>query len=106
MQQVMGKQRFPLQFDTSFLIAALIVPIVHFCLGYIGLSMTFVNGASVFWPSLGVFLAVMLLVGYRVWPILFISDFTVSYILFFKKIFCSVALFLLLISLLPWWQLF
>jgi hypothetical protein len=55
MQQVMGKQRFPLQFDTSFLIAALIVPIVHFCLGYIGLSMTFVNGASVFWPSLGVF---------------------------------------------------
>ncbi|GBE91953.1 two-component sensor histidine kinase [Nostoc cycadae WK-1] len=49
-----------------------------------GLSMTFVGGASAFWPALGVFVAGMLLVGYRVWPILFISDFIVSYIIFFK----------------------
>ncbi|WP_414572422.1 MASE1 domain-containing protein, partial [Nostoc sp. CCY 9925] len=50
-----------------------------------GLSMTFVGGASAIWPSFGVFLAGMLLVGYRVWPILFLSDFAVSYILFFKN---------------------
>jgi signal transduction histidine kinase/DNA-binding NarL/FixJ family response regulator len=84
MQQTTIKQQSLVKLDRPFLIAALIIPIVHLCLGYLGLSMTFVNGASVFWPSLGVFLAAMLLVGYRVWPILFVSDFIVSYLLFFK----------------------
>ncbi|MCD8489521.1 MAG: MASE1 domain-containing protein [Desertifilum sp.] len=68
-----------------FLLAAVTLPIVHLYLGYIGLSTMFVNGASVFWPSLGMFQAAMLLVGYRVWPILYISDFIVSYVLFFKN---------------------
>lgn len=66
-------------------IAALAISIVHFCVGYIGLSTTFINGTSVFWPSLGVFVAVTLLLGYRVLPILFLSDFIVSYTLFFPK---------------------
>ncbi|BAY22458.1 sensor protein [Calothrix sp. NIES-2100] len=85
MQHITRKQQSLVKIDRPFVIAALIIPIVHLCLGYIGLSMTFVNGASVFWPSLGVFVAAMLLVGYRVWPILFVSDFIVSYILFFKN---------------------
>jgi signal transduction histidine kinase/CheY-like chemotaxis protein len=85
MQQSTIKQRFLVKFDRPLVIAALTIPIVHLGLGYIGLSMTFVNGASVFWPSLGLFLAAMLLVGYRVWPILFLSDFIVSYLLFFKN---------------------
>ncbi len=85
MQQTTIKQQSLYKLDRPLLIAALIIPIVHLGLGYIGLSMTFVNGASVFWPSLGVFLAAMLLVGYRVWPILFVSDFIVSYLLFFKN---------------------
>ncbi|WP_199329130.1 MASE1 domain-containing protein [Coleofasciculus sp. FACHB-1120] len=79
------KQKFPVKLDRTFLIAALVIPIVHLYLGYVGLSTTFVNGASVFWPSLGVFLAAMLLLGYRVWPILFVSDFIVSHILFFPN---------------------
>ncbi|MBD2435410.1 MASE1 domain-containing protein [Nostoc sp. FACHB-110] len=78
------KRQFLLKLDRPLIIAALTIPIVHLGLGYLGLSMTFVDGASAFWPSLGVFLAGMLLVGYRVWPILFISDFIVSYIIFFK----------------------
>ncbi|MFE1744249.1 MASE1 domain-containing protein [Coleofasciculus sp. H7-2] len=79
------KQKFPVKLDRTYLIAALVIPIVHLYLGYVGLSTTFVNGASVFWPSLGVFLAAMLLLGYRVWPILFVSDFIVSHILFFPN---------------------
>ncbi|MBD2446235.1 MASE1 domain-containing protein [Nostoc sp. FACHB-152] len=79
------KRQFLAKLDRPFIIAALIIPIVHLGLGYMGLSMTFVNGASAFWPSFGVFLAGMLLVGYRIWPIIFLSDFTVSYILFFKN---------------------
>ncbi|BBD58897.1 sensor protein [Nostoc sp. HK-01] len=78
------KQQFLVKLDRPFILAALIIPLVHLGLGYIGLSMTFVGGASAFWPALGVFVAGMLLVGYRVWPILFISDFIVSYIIFFK----------------------
>ncbi|MFN6565560.1 MAG: MASE1 domain-containing protein [Nostoc sp. ChiSLP01] len=85
MQQTTIKRQFLPKLDRPFIIAALIIPIVHLGLGYIGLSMTFVGGASAIWPSFGVFLAGMLLVGYRVWPILFLSDFAVSYILFFKN---------------------
>ncbi|WP_242019455.1 MASE1 domain-containing protein [Trichocoleus sp. FACHB-40] len=79
------KQKFPVKLDRTFLIAALVIPAVHLYLGYVGLSTTFVNGASVFWPSLGVFLAAMLILGYRVWPILFVSDYIVSHILFFPN---------------------
>ncbi|MBE9205073.1 MASE1 domain-containing protein [Nostoc sp. LEGE 06077] len=78
------KQQLLVKLDCPFILAALIIPLVHLGLGYIGLSMTFVGGASAFWPSLGVFVAGMLLIGYRVWPILFVSDFIVSYIIFFK----------------------
>jgi len=85
MQQTTIKRQFLGKLDRPFIIAALIIPIVHLGLGYLGLSMTFVNGASAFWPSFGVFLAGMLLVGYRVWPIIFLSDFIVCYILFFKN---------------------
>ncbi|MBD2083409.1 MASE1 domain-containing protein [Coleofasciculus sp. FACHB-542] len=85
MQPMAITQKFPIKLDRTFLIAALVIPIVHLYLGYVGLSTTFVNGASVFWPSLGVFLAAMLLLGYRVWPILFVSDFIVSHILFFPN---------------------
>ncbi|MBD1932071.1 MULTISPECIES: MASE1 domain-containing protein [Cyanophyceae] len=85
MQPIAIKQKFPVKLDRTFLIAALVIPAVHLYLGYIGLSTTFVNGASVFWPSLGVFLAAMLILGYRVWPILFVSDFIVSHILFFPN---------------------
>ncbi|WP_102205185.1 hypothetical protein [Fischerella muscicola] len=66
MQQTTIKRQFLVKLDRPFIIAALIIPIVHLAFGYIGLSMTFVNSASAFWPSLGVFLAAMLLIGYRV----------------------------------------
>ncbi|MBE8992443.1 MASE1 domain-containing protein [Nostoc sp. LEGE 12450] len=85
MQQTTTRQQFLPKLDRPFIIAALTIPIVHLGLGYIGLSMTFVGGASAFWPSLGVFLSGMLLIGYRVWPIIFLSDFIVSYIFFFKN---------------------
>ncbi|MBD2597611.1 MASE1 domain-containing protein [Nostoc spongiaeforme FACHB-130] len=84
MQSNTIKPQFPVKLDRPFILAALIIPLVHIGLGYLGLSMTFVGGASAFWPSLGVFVAAMLLIGYRVWPILFVSDFIVSYIIFFK----------------------
>lgn len=64
-------------------IAVLVISTVHFCIGYICQSTTFINGASAFWPALGVFVAVTLLFGYRVLPVLFLSDFIVSYIIFF-----------------------
>jgi signal transduction histidine kinase/DNA-binding NarL/FixJ family response regulator len=85
MQQMILKPKLLLKVDRPFLIAAVIIPIVHFCLGYIGLSMTFINGASALWPSFGVFLAAMVLIGYRILPVLFVSDFIVSYLLFFKN---------------------
>lgn len=85
MQQLVFKSKSSIHLDQKLLIAALVIPIVHLYLGYVGLSTTFVNGASVFWPSLGVFQAAMLLVGYRVWPILYLSDFIVSHILFFPN---------------------
>ncbi|ALF55187.1 hypothetical protein ACX27_23940 [Nostoc piscinale CENA21] len=85
MQSNTIKPQFLVKLDRPFILAALIIPLIHIGLGYVGLSMTFVGGASAFWPSLGVFVAAMLLIGYRVWPILFVSDFIVSYIIYFKS---------------------
>ena len=79
------KHQFPFRLERTYLIAALVIPTVHIGLGYIGLSTTFINGASAFWPSFGVFLAAMLLLGYRVWPIIFVSDFIVCRLLFFQN---------------------
>jgi diguanylate cyclase (GGDEF)-like protein len=52
---------------------------VYFIAGKLGLSMSFVEpGAAAVWPAAGITLAAFLILGYRVWPGIFIGAFLVN----------------------------
>jgi len=56
-----------------------IVTIVYFIAGKLGLSLAFLHAsASPVWPPAGIALAVLLLLGYRIWPAIFVGAFLVN----------------------------
>src|SRR5437016_12293600 len=56
-----------------------IVTIVYFIAGKLGLSLAFLYAsASPVWPPAGIALAALLLLGYRVWPAIFVGAFLVN----------------------------
>jgi signal transduction histidine kinase len=57
-----------------------LVTVVYFVAGKLGLKLAFLNdSASAVWPPSGIALAVLLLLGYRVWPAIFLGAFLVNY---------------------------
>mgnify|MGYP000016915085 FL=1 len=79
------KAKSPFLPDRKILIASLIIPAVHFGLCKIYLLVSSENGAAAIWPSAGIFLAAFLLLGWRILPVLFISDFIIQSIVFFPQ---------------------
>ncbi|MEY2490494.1 MAG: hypothetical protein QOC70_2436 [Verrucomicrobiota bacterium] len=66
------------RFSTLPIIA--IVTVAYFIAGKLGLKLAFLNAsASAVWPPSGIALAVLLLLGYRVWPAIFLGAFLVNY---------------------------
>src|SRR5712692_6827489 len=56
-----------------------IITIVYFIAGKLGLSLAFLHAsASPVWPPAGIALAVLLLLGYRIWPAIFVGAFLVN----------------------------
>src|SRR6266481_9862816 len=56
-----------------------IITIVYFIAGKLGLSLAFLHAsASPVWPPTGIALAALLLLGYRVWPAIFVGAFLVN----------------------------
>ena len=56
-----------------------LVAFVYFIAGKLGLSLAFVNAsASAVWPPSGIALATLLLIGYRIWPAIFLGAFLVN----------------------------
>jgi signal transduction histidine kinase len=56
-----------------------LVTVIYFVAGKLGLSLAFLNAsASAVWPPSGIALAVILLLGYRVWPAIFVGAFMVN----------------------------
>src|SRR6266581_5422988 len=56
-----------------------IVTIVYFIAGKLGLSLAFLYAsASPVWPPAGIALAVLILLGYRIWPAIFVGAFLVN----------------------------
>jgi PAS domain S-box-containing protein len=101
-------KRFQLTSNQTFFIAAVILPVVHFCLASFARYLSFQNGATAIWPSAGVFLAAVLMLGWRITPVLGLSDFLVSFFLFDQSLLTSFAISLIdlidpiVISLLIW----
>ncbi len=56
-----------------------VVTLVYFIAGKLGLKLAFLNDStSAVWPPSGIALAALLLLGYRVWPAIFIGAFLVN----------------------------
>src|SRR5712692_11216248 len=54
--------------------------LIYFVAGKLSLQLAFVNAsASPVWPPAGIALAALLLLGYRVWPAIFIGAFFVNF---------------------------
>jgi PAS domain S-box-containing protein len=54
--------------------------VAYVCAGKLGLSLAFLNvSASPVWPPTGLALAMLLLWGYRLWPVVFVGAFLVNY---------------------------
>ena len=53
--------------------------LIYFVAGKLALQLAFVNAsASPVWPPAGIALAALLLLGYRVWPAIFVGAFFVN----------------------------
>ena len=85
MQPSSTQKKFPLLQDRTVLIAAIAIPIVHFWLAKLAASMSYENGVTPIWPSSGVYVASILLLGYRVLPGIFVSELIMNILLFYKN---------------------
>lgn len=56
-----------------------VLTLIYFVAGKLALKLAFVNAsASAVWPPAGIALAALLVLGYRVWPVIFIGAFLVN----------------------------
>jgi signal transduction histidine kinase len=76
--------KFSFRCDRNLLIGFLILLPTHFILAKLATAFTFPDGTTAIWPSSGVFLAMMLLLGRRFWIVLLLCDFIVTRVLFFN----------------------
>lgn len=92
MQQSVKTRKFPFILDRTILIAILILPVINFCLGNLSRSLYFQDGTLGIWSSIGVHLAAVRLLGYRIWPAILLSEFIGNYLLFYQNIWISGSL--------------
>ena len=72
-----GRSMYSRRFST--LPAIGVLTLIYFIAGKLGLSLAFLHAsASPVWPPAGIALAAMLVLGYRVWPAIFIGAFLVN----------------------------
>jgi len=73
----MARDKYSRRFST--LLAAVALALVYFVVAKLSLRLAFVHAsASPVWPPAGIALAALLLLGYRVWPAIFIGAFLVN----------------------------
>jgi PAS domain S-box-containing protein len=72
-------RRVPSSFSALNLATIAVVALVYYITGKLGLRLAFLHAsASPVWPPAGIALAAVLLVGYRVWPGIFLGAFLVN----------------------------
>ncbi|HEY9667520.1 MAG TPA: MASE1 domain-containing protein [Coleofasciculaceae cyanobacterium] len=72
--------------NRTVLIALLVLPAIHLCLALLSRNLYFQDGTSAIWPSTGVYLAAILLLGYRIWPAILLSELLANSLLFYTNI--------------------
>jgi signal transduction histidine kinase/CheY-like chemotaxis protein len=89
MPQSASKNTFTPRLDRTVLIVVVILPAIHFGLAYLCRALYFEDGTSAIWPSTGVYLAGVLLLGYRIWPAILLSELIANYLLFYHNVWVS-----------------
>ncbi|MBD2355302.1 MASE1 domain-containing protein [Tolypothrix sp. FACHB-123] len=85
MQPSSTKKKFPLLLDRKLAIAAIAIPILHFCLAKLAASMSYENGVTPIWPSSGFYVAIILILRYRIVPAILVSELITNILLFYKN---------------------
>jgi two-component system, NtrC family, sensor kinase len=70
-------RKFLFILDRTVLWTGVSLPVIHFCISTVILLVA-KNGISAIWPSVGVYLAFVLLWGYRVWPGILLSELLIN----------------------------
>lgn len=86
MQQNFLKLPLQLDRDRYFIPIGLGIAVLHYCLASTSTALFFENSVTPLWPSAGLFLAAILLLGYRILPILFVSDLAIGWLVLYKDI--------------------
>ncbi|MBW4617040.1 MAG: MASE1 domain-containing protein [Desmonostoc vinosum HA7617-LM4] len=89
MQKSSNKWTSKLIADRTIIITILVLPVIHFCLAKLSVAIAFKDGTASVWPSPGVYLAATLLIGYRVWPAIFLSELIVNCTIFYNNFLIS-----------------
>jgi two-component system, NtrC family, sensor kinase len=84
MRQSAPRPRFFL--DRKVLVATLLLPILQFGLAKLSLSLSFEDGSTAIWPSSGLYLAVIMLIGHRAWFAILLSELIANSLLFYEDI--------------------
>ncbi|MDZ8050605.1 MAG: MASE1 domain-containing protein [Aulosira sp. ZfuVER01] len=85
MQQNSIQKIFKFIPDRTVLIALIILPIVHFCLGKLSATIAFQDGTAPIWPTTGVYLGTILVLGYRIWPAILLSELIANFLIFYQN---------------------
>ena len=79
MQHNSGKLRF------KSLVQGIVIVILHYWLASTSTALSFENGVTPIWPSAGLFLAAILLIGYRILPLIFLSDLAIGWLVIYQN---------------------
>ncbi|MEA5569455.1 ATP-binding protein [Calothrix sp. UHCC 0171] len=74
-------RRLPWKIDRTFLIALVLIPVMHICFSKLSTAIALEQGMVAIWPSTGVYVAAILLFGYRLLPILCFSELLANFTL-------------------------
>lgn len=72
----------PVKFDRTLLIAMMVLPIIHYCLCQITILIFLEEGMTEIWSTTGVYIAAVLLFGYRILAGIFLSDLRINLTVF------------------------
>jgi integral membrane sensor domain MASE1 len=93
-------RQLPFKLDHTFLIALVVLPVIHIALAHLSTSIALEEGMVAVWPSIAIYIAVVIVFGYRLLPILWLGELIVNFTLW-SSTYSQHSVTVLLIFLLP-----
>ena len=81
MQFLVNIPKFSFKLDRTFLIALVVLPTLHMALANLSSSIALEEGVLAVWPSIAIYIAAIILFGYRLLPILWLGELLVNFTL-------------------------